>query len=266
MLVSTRRFGRLGNELFQYAAVIGYAVSHGIGWSFPRSSTDAFWNPTHFAHLFNEKWKEDREDILLNEVWNMHQHFQDIPFRAWPDDVQIVLNGYWQSYKYFDHCRDLVLKTFNYPWEFKKGVCSIHVRRGDYLLYPTKHPVVTVEYLRSSVRLIRDNKGIKKFMFFSDDIKWCMSCGLNIEFPDCEFQYSVGKSETEDLIEMSCCEHNIISNSTMSWWAAELNQNPGKVVVVPQKENWFGPDNKLSVKDLYRESWIEIPYTPAYKL
>lgn len=266
MIVSTRRFGRLGNELFQYAAVIGYAQKHGIDWSIPRRSTDPVWNPTHFSHLFNEKWNEGREDVLLNEVWNLSMHYQEIPFRKEWSGLQIILNGYWQSPKYFDHCRDLVIKTFDYPWEFKKGICSIHVRRGDYLLYPTKHPVVTVEYLRKAIRFIIDNKKIKRFKFFSDDIAWCVSCGINLEFPDCDFEYSTGNNETQDLIEMSCCEHNIISNSTMSWWAAELNQNPNKVVVVPQIENWFGPDNKLSVKDLYRDHWVQILYTPAYKL
>jgi hypothetical protein len=253
--------------LFQYAAVIGYAHKHGIAWSIPNRSSDPIWNPIHFPHLYRNEWVEGKEDVLLNEVWTASQQYQEIPYRKeWGDAAQIVLNGYWQSYKYYDHCKEIVYKAFDYPWKLNKGVCSIHVRRGDYLLYPTKHPVVTIEYLQFAIRMISHYKKITRFKFFSDDIPWCITCGINLEFPDCQFEYSTGKSETEDLIEMSCCEHNIISNSTMSWWAAELNQNPGKVIVVPQKENWFGPDNKLSVKDLYRQGWVEVPYTPAYKL
>ncbi len=68
------------------------------------------------------------------------------------------------------------------------------------------------------------------------------------------------KSEMEDLVDMSFCEHQIISNSTMSWWAAELNRNPRKVCIIPSEQNWFGPDNHLSVKDLYREEFVQIKY------
>ncbi len=261
-MVSTRRFGRLGNELFQYAAVIAYAEKHGLEFSIPRKTNDPIWNPVHMPGLFNVNWVEGREDILLNEVWNSQQHYQEIPFNEEWRDKQIVLNGYWQSYKYFDFCRDKVISLFNYPWELKKGVCSIHVRRGDYLLYPTKHPVVTIEYLKAAVMTMLENKGINRFRFFSDDIPWCMGAGLQLNhiFRSLEIEYSTGRTETEDLIEMSCCEHSIISNSTMSWWAAELNRNEKKVIIAPSKFNWFGPDNPYKVDDLYRESVIQIQY------
>lgn len=224
-MISTRRFGRLGNELFQYAALLGYGIKHNLEWSFPRKSNDPVWSPTNFPHLHNEKWVEGREDILLNENWNSVQQYQEIPFQEDWRDKQIVLNGYWQSYKYFDFCKDELLKVFNLPWEFNKGVCSVHVRRGDYLLYPTKHPVVTIEYLKQAIELIRDKKGINKFLIHSDDIPWCVTCGINMFFPDCEFEYIKKPTALEVLVNMSCCEHQIISNSTMSWWAAELNQN-----------------------------------------
>lgn len=259
-MVSTRRFGRLGNELFQYAAVIAYGIKHDMEWSLPRSTNDKVWNPVHFSEHFNPKWTEGREDVLINENWTDQLHFQEIPFSEEWRNHQIVLNGYWQSYKYFDFCRNEVLRVFGFEWRFKKGVCSIHVRRGDYLLYPTKHPVVTVEYLKQAIEAVRNNKGIKKFKFFSDDIAWCITCGVHLFFPDCEFEYSTGQNEIEDLIEMSWCEHQIISNSTMSWWAAELNQNPKKICVIPSEANWFGPDNRLCVKDLYREQFIQIKY------
>ncbi len=204
-MVSTRRFGRLGNELFQYAAVIGYAAKHGLEWSIPRSTNDAVWNPIHFPDLHNSKWVEGKEDVLVNENWNMQIHYQDIPFIEEWRDKQIVLNGYYQSHKYFDHCRDAVLHAFGLPWEMNKGVCSIHVRRGDYLLYPTKHPVVNMIYLVQAVDAMK-KIGIKRFKFFSDDIPWCVTCGINLQFPDCEFEYSTGKSEMEDLVDMSCCQ------------------------------------------------------------
>jgi len=263
-IVSTRRFGRLGNELYQYAAVIGYAVKHGIEWSMPRVSNDYVWNPIHFPHLHNPKFVDGREDVLINE--NGHE-FQEIKFDPSWEDKQIVLNGYWQSWKYFDHCRDLVLETFDFPYSFDKGVVSIHIRRGDYLLYPDKHPVVTESYLNQAMAIFL-LKGYNKFKVFSDDIPWCKGFfkeGIHM-FDDgsatkVSFEFSEGKSEVQDLIEMSHCEHNIVSNSTMSVWAAEINRNPAKIVVIPSEDNWFGINNKhLQVKDIYRPEWIQIKY------
>lgn len=258
-MISTRRFGRLGNELFQYAAVLGYAVSHQLDWSFPKSTNDKFWNPVHFSHLYNSQWKEGVEDIVINEHWDAEKHYQEIPFKEEWRGKQIVLNGYWQSYKYFDFCKGLVLDTFNFPWILYKGMCSIHVRRGDYLLYPTKHPVVTTEYIFSAVDYIIKNKGIKNFIFFSDDIPWCKGIGAEKVFPGISFSYSDG-NEIKDLIDMSCCECNIISNSTLSWWGAELNRNEDKCIISPSTSNWFGPDNPYKVDDLYRPEVIQIKY------
>jgi GTP-dependent phosphoenolpyruvate carboxykinase len=103
-------------------------------------------------------------------------------------------------------------------------------------------------------------KGYRRFMFFSDDIQWCKSIDADKVFPNCFFSYSEGKNETEDLVAMSCCASQIISNSTMSWWAAELNRNADKIVIAPSEKNWFGPDNPYKVSDLYRPEVIQIEY------
>lgn len=259
-MVSTRRFGRFGNELYQLSMVVGMAKKHNLEWSMPRRTHEPFWHPIHFPNLFNSKWKEGVEDVLINEVWNKEQHFQEVEFKEEWRDKQVVLNGYWQSYKYWDFCRQDVLDAINFPWELKEKVVSIHVRRGDYLLTPAHHPVVTTEYLRQAVEIFREKKGIRKFKFFSDDITWCLGCGIAQMFPDCEFEYSIGQNEVQDLIEMSCHENQICSNSTLALWGAELNRNPRKVVVVPSEKTWFGPANQLSVKDLFRPEWIQVSY------
>src|SRR6478752_2098849 len=167
-MVSTRRFGRLGNELYQYAALIGYSIKHGLEWSLPNETNEHVWNPIHFPHLHNDKWVNGREDILINE--NGH-HYQEILFKEEWRDLQIVLNGYWQSFKYFDFCRDEVLKIFSFPYEFKKATCSLHIRRGDYLMYPAKHPVITDDYIAQAISIIKE-KGINKFYVFGDDLNW----------------------------------------------------------------------------------------------
>lgn len=260
-MVSARRFGRLGNELYQLASVIGYAKKHGLEWSAPAITNDEKWNPCHFRHLHNDKWVNGREDILLNEVWNTEQHYQEYPFEEEWRDKQIVFNAYNQSYLYFDFMRDELLNILNFPYEFKANTTSLHVRRGDYLLYHTLHPVCPLEYYDAAVNFIIDNFGTDmNFIVFSDDIQWCKQnipgiCGKNVQF-------SEGKTEMEDLTLMSHCEHQICSNSTMATWGAELNRNPNKVVIVPHESNWFGIDNqkKMTIKDMYRPEWVRIKY------
>lgn len=260
-IVSHRPNGRLGNYLFMLAAAYGYAAKHGLSHSAPRSTHNHIWSPIYFPHMVMDLYQQGREDVLINELWTPTQQYQEIEFRPEWIGKQIVLNGYWQSWKYYDHCKKQLIEAIGLPWEMHKGVAAIHVRRGDYLQHPTKHPPVTMEYISKAIELFRSKKGIKLFKFFSDDIAWCITSGVHLLFPDCEFEYSTGKSELEDLVGMSCCEHIAMSNSTMSWWGAELNKNPGKVVVCPDEDNWFGPDNKhLTVKDLYRNEWLRIQY------
>lgn len=257
-MVSFRPHGRMGNFLYMAAHTIGYAKKHGLEYSMPNSTNDHFWNPIYFPHLIHPNFIK-REDILINENWNAEQHYNEYEFKEEWRGKNIVFNGYNQSYKYWDFCREEMLKDFGFPWELNEWVCSIHCRRGDYLKYPNIHPVITIDYLRQAVEIMHF-KGIRKFKFHSDDIPWCQSCGLAEMFPDCEFTFSIGKNEVEDLISMSECSHQIASNSTLSLWGAELNRNPNKVVIVPAMKNWFGPDNKLSVKDLYRPEWIQVSY------
>jgi hypothetical protein len=121
------------------------------------------------------------------------------------------------------------------------------------LKYPTKHPVITKEYLDESIKHFVD-LGYEKFKFHSDDMEWTK----NYELPyNVEVEYSEGKNEIEDLVSMSECEHQISSNSTLSWWGWWFNKNENKKVIMPKI--WFGVDNKhLETKDIYPEGCIKI--------
>ncbi len=247
-MVTAKLYGRTGNRLFQKAAAIGYATTHNLNYIIDEEPAE--------VHM----WPRP---ILIKEKSHSYQELQCKP--EWRHRC-ILLDGYFQSARYFDHCREEVLKAFGYDWSLRKGWCSIHVRRGDYLLYPDKHPVVTMDYLVSATSRMEANHGVNRFLVFSDDIEWCRNSftWLQKEIRSTShwtFEYSEGRTEREDLELMSCCEHNIISNSTYSWWAAYLNQNPNKVVVSPSKDNWFGPSNNhLDTSDLIPESWIQIKY------
>lgn len=237
MPVYAKQYGRLGNNLFQKAAAIGYAQKHGLQYDL-----------SPHVPIRGYHW-------LINEAG--HQ-YQELYFDADLQKCPVILDGYWQSEKYFAHCREEVLKAFGYQWQMKQGWCSIHVRRGDYLKYPDKHPAVPYDYLKLAIINMVEHRGITNYLVFSDDIPWCKQA-----FAGCRhnFVYSEGRTAEEDLIAGSCCEHNIISNSTFSWWQAWLNQNPDKVVISPSKDNWFGPGNSnLCTDDIIPESWIQIKY------
>lgn len=241
--VYAKQYGRLGNNLFQRAAAIGYAVNNGIKYDI---------EPWHLMEQFNLRVQNIKE----------HGHgFQELPA---PILKHVILDGYWQSEKYFVHCREEVLKAFGFNWmPVFPPTCAIHVRRGDYLKYPDKHPVVTETYLREAVEEMILRTDVGKFKFFSDDITWCFSIinKFQRDYPNRWWGYSDGRTESQDLENMCTCDHQIISNSTYSWWGAWLNQNPDKVVISPSKYNWFGPGNThLCTDDIIPDSWIQIKY------
>lgn len=263
-MVTCKLYGRLGNQMFQIAASLGYAFDHGRNFVMPRSTLNPIVWPNYFESLFPEK---PQYDWMFDTYYKEKSHeYNEIP--RFKIGVGIVLDGYFQSWKYFDEYRDEILTAFEFN-EIEKitGVCSIHVRRGDYLKYQTKHPVVTEDYLLKAIDLIRIKTGINKFMVFSDDFAWCRDFfedkaiwGPYSKRPGNTFMFS-GMPEIEDMKLMASCEHNIISNSTFSWWGAYMNNNPDKMVVTPHEDNWFGPDNKhLNVSDLLPVSWNRIKF------
>jgi len=156
----------------------------------------------------------------------------------------------------------MIRDLFEYPEDYvnhikekyseilKNKTCSIHIRRGNYLNLQQFHPVQDIHYFNKSIEKIPNDS---YFLIFSDDIKWC-----KMNFPNDErFIFIENNNDYEDLLLMSLCENNIISNSTFSWWGAYLNKNPNKIVVAPEK--WFGFGNSMNdTKDLYCEKWIKL--------
>lgn len=247
-MISTILYGRLGNNLFQMAACIGYSVLHKTSYSIPaHTQNDKEWPPHKIGYV-----KYIETPIRGRLYQEPHYHYKEIP------QVQedFTIEGYFQSYKYFDFCLDELRRLFCIPNKIDSKTVSIHVRRGDYLLYPDKHPVISEWYLKRAVQLIELARGSRNFRVFSDDIEWCKSF-----FQAAKYSFSEGQNEIDDLYEMSLCSDNIIANSSYSYWAAMLNPNPKKMVVTPHHKNWFGPGNaNLDTKDLIPNDWWEIKY------
>lgn len=180
-----------------------------------------------------------------------------------------IFQGLFQSYKYaelvkkellndFSIVKKLEIKMQNLVTFFKENnILGIHIRRGDYLsekYYIWYNGICTEEYYKKAIRYMREHL-ITDFIpcFFSDDIEWVkthykMDGALYIDekmFDEYEDWY--------DMLLMSKCSHNIIANSTFSWWGAWLNRNEQKIVIAPEK--WV---NGCDYLDIYPKEWIKI--------
>lgn len=169
-----------------------------------------------------------------------------------PVDCNYYLDGYWQSEKYFKESEEIIRNDFkltlkNIPL-LGTNTVSIHIRRTDYVASNGYHPVQTIEYYKNAIDVIGDYDNL---FVFSDDINWCKE---NLKFDNMVF--IEGNTELDDMSIMSNCEHNIIANSSFSWWGAWLNNNPSKKVVAPSK--WFGEQANLNTSDIIPENWIRI--------
>lgn len=244
MGVTTKLWAQCGNQMFMLAAMIGYAKKHKMNFFAPPTTIAPHVWKTYFPQFPTQKCPPH----YFTYKESGHS-YNEIPFRE-----HIQLEGYFQSDKYFNHCRQDILNAFQIPWQPLEGQVSIHVRRGDYLLYPDKHPVVTIDYLRDAI-LYMANKGYRNFLVCSDDIPWCRQTFSGVE--GAYFTYSTKNDVYSDLALLSCCEHQICSNSSFSWWGYYLNQSPNKIGIFP--ERWFGPGNShLSTKDIYPEGSLKM--------
>lgn len=180
-----------------------------------------------------------------------------------------LLDGYWQTEKYFKKYRKQILKDFTFPKKTskknkliinqikKKNSISVHVRRGDYVTNEKTnkyHGVCSVDYYKEAINII--NKQIKNpwFVVFSNDLNWCKK-HLTVPKNSLFISHNTKKNSFEDMRLMSLCKHNIIANSSFSWWGAWLNRNNDKIIIAPKK--WFR-GIKISEVDIIPSNWKTI--------
>ena len=251
MSVTCNFAGRMGNCIYNVAAMIAYCKKNNLQYYVPTeanhykrfigdnkmpftipSTGEAPINPTVYREPVDE---------------NRYPFYKEIP----PTD-NVVLTGYYQSFNYFDWCRDYILDTFNFPYEMNKGVVSISVRRGDCVGSP-HFPLAPREYYENAIRYMQD-RGYNDFHVFSDDIAWCMQEFNQDNYYGANFYFSVGKTEYEDFIAIQNCDHNIIARSTFSLTAAWFNRNPDKIVLVPTtKHKWWTTQNLDLIPDYFTQ-------------
>lgn len=290
-IVAIRLLGGLGNQMFQYAAALGVAKRQGRMLRLDVSAFEAYkiWpyqltclrvpqdlytgvplagpSSASFAARLVRRLKGGyffRESVYREP----HFHFDPAFFSLAGEEI--LLDGYFQSPRYFEGVEELLRERFQPKasltdtaayWAAKIGAspCSIslHVRRGDYLHAAASavHVALDRSYYDRAVALIQDLVGPEaEFFLFSDDTDFVAEAFADL--PHAHVVRSDPLAPWEDMFLMARCRHNIIANSSYSWWGAWLNTNEGKRVIAPAR--WFTPDKlaACNVLDLYPDDWI----------
>jgi hypothetical protein len=180
----------------------------------------------------------------------------------------VLLRGYWQSEKYFEDIKDEIRAAFTFKVPLvgaandiadeirRTNSVSLHVRRGDYVTAPGARKMMgdtNLLYYKKAVAYIAERVKNPHFFIVSNDAAWCRE-NITIPYPVTYLdEATAGPKNTYHLRLMSLCRHNIIANSTFSWWAAWLNNNPEKIVVAPKQ--WYAT---TSSENMVPEAWMRI--------
>lgn len=251
--------GGLGNMMFQTSTA--YATSLKYNKSFFCDKIMSVIPHNHYSYYTNNIFRKVNF-IDKNEKYHFY-HERDFSYNEIPNiGGYIELSGYFQSEKYFIDFRNEIIELFSPDNNIKNKIdcffkeyvevetCSIHVRRGDYVGLKDFHENQSLEYYTESVKNFSDDC---MFLIFSDDIDWCKK---NLNFIKNKIYVDIFL-DYEQLYLMSLCNHNIIANSTFSWWGAWLNKNENKKIISPKK--WFGDSNShINSSDIYCNKWIVI--------
>jgi hypothetical protein len=235
--------GRLGNQMFQYAALKGIARHKGYQYSISKEN------------VLNECFKipETLPNQNCQSINEKKFEFDQSFFDNCPDNIDIA--GYFQTEKYFSHIEQELRKDFRFCdiiyetcSHYRKHILSekvvaLHVRRGDYITDPN-FCLLDLDYYTEALKYFPDSE----IMVLSNDINWCRE-----QFISERFKFSFSNNPFIDLCLMSLCDYHIISNSSFSWWGSWLAKS--KKTIAPQ--NWFdGEYSSWNTKDLYRKDWI----------
>ena len=273
--------GRLGNQMFEYAAIRGIASKHEYDWCIPPFHIKGIENYSLHYCFKLESVKEDNLNIIQNPQYIAERffHFDQQLFDNCPDNVS--LHGFFQSEKYFKHIEDIIRKDYTFHNEHLEPCMEfmsqfdgqepimLHVRRGDpnlvdprgfkwaYVNCSDQHPIQSLDYYENALNLFDENQPV---IVFSDSPEWVkeqeLFSGDRFFISEPQEKYSDGSyTPYSDLCLMSLCSHAIIANSSMSWWGAWLINNQSKKVIAPKL--WFGPAYAdKDTKDLYCSDWM----------
>lgn len=265
--------GGIGNQMFQYAlykALIlkGITTKCDIS-SYLKDSQRSFELLKVFPNVHLDI-ENTNNFVAYNNPLNNHLLFQEKEDGVFDETIFIQKDasicGYWQSEKYFVDISDIIREDFIFSPKdedliafakiilLNKNAVSLHVRRGDYLKFSEIYGgICTLNYYKQAMKYVEKQIQHPKYYIFSDDLAWVKE---NINISNAIYVSADLFSNYKnwyDMYLMSCCSHNIIANSSFSWWGAWLNNNPNKIVIAPNK--WL---NGKTTRDLWSKEWIRI--------
>lgn len=291
-MIITQLNGGLGNQLFQYAIARKLAIDNNTNVLLDVSLYDTYKlrNFSLEPFSFNQEKANEFQLKIFNEgkINSRIEHFFYKIIRKVYKPVSIIettlefqhsvaelkysnvyLQGYWQSEKYFIDIRKQLLEDFKIKNSLsginlelsekiiKSNSISVHIRRGDYVTNVhnlSVHGICGLDYYEKGIEYLTKNVSNPELFVFSDDMEWVRE-NLKVNIPITYVDNNDALTDYEDLRLMSQCKHNIIANSSFSWWGAWLNTNINKLVIAPK--NWF-VDQSLNAKDIIPTSWIKM--------
>lgn len=269
--------GGLGNQLFQIFTGISYAIDNKTAFKIKFNKADLISpvdgiskRPTYWDNFLTSVRDFTYTERPMLPVFRENEAFKYNKIPSVAEDF--ILFGYYQSYLYFDNNKDTIKKLLDIDKNRElvkqemsnffgdKHPISMHFRIGDYVKASHVHPILDIEYYKGALKtlsekipnLSRDYYIIYFFEPIDKDVVYEKIKLLQREYPDIEFRpCNENIEDYKQMLLMSSCSHNILANSTFSWWGAYLNNNPDKVVIRPEK--WINTHNLLS--NLFPKEW-----------
>ena len=277
-MVTVRLNGGLGNQMFQYA--VGRTIASRRGTPLVLDVSVFKYHKLRQYSLGVFKIVEDFAPGALPNLgrlgaWLRRFRPNRLRERSFTFDPAVLespdgvyLDGYWQSYKYFNEIESVIRHEFSFraePDQQNKELAerilglnavSVHVRRTDNVSNPAAnkdHGICPVDYYRKGMILIASQTSNPHFFVFSDDPSW-VRANLDFDAPVTLVTQNDVEKGYEDLRLMSLCRHHIVANSSFSWWGAWLSNTDG-IVVAPKK--WFNLSH-FDTRDLIPERWVQL--------
>ena len=280
-MITCNLMGGLGNQIFQIFATISYAIKTRNQFKF-LNLQQLGGGSTTVRYTFWNTFLSNLKVFLINELpLNIHIIRENgFPYNELPIfemiNKDVIIHGYFQSYKYFhnsykvickviglDNMKENLLTKLQLNKSDLENNVSMHFRIGDYKKAQAFHPLATYKFYERSLEHIKNCKKIEQFniLYFCedqdiDDVLAIVN-KLIIKFPT--YNFIRGEKNLEDweqMLLMSLCHHNIIANSSFSWWSAYFNSWEDKIVCYPSV--WFGEVAKNNTKDLCPPEWVKI--------
>ena len=282
IMISIFLMGGLGNQLFQIATVIAYCIQNKCDFVLPYSETlttgmvrPTYWNT--FLIQLKKFTTAENPSLHNNFLFNLPKYYEPgFQYHEIPNNLENTLfYGYFQSYKYFEMYREKVLNVmgitnlrssikieYSNLVESGEPSISIHFRLGDYKEKQQFHPVLKEEYYEKALQIIpKEYLQYAKVLYFCeeedrsyvDDIMTRLYEKYNIRIP---IYVDSNIPDWKQMLIMSNCQINIIANSSYSWWAAYINDDPKKTVIYPK--TWFGSAIPHNTCDMFPNNWISI--------